>query len=214
MRSSKAAKPLSDPTCGHQVSRALLLDLIRSVGRSASCRLAAGSRIAARSGPRVLKRAKSLPHLVELAQGGVELGGFLRSFGILPRRALGAAAKIQDAQDGQDRESDEGRCQAEKSERVATTLAWNAFGCRTGPAAARPDGDSPLPGAAQLPAAKVATAPDQCTAGGTSIKLDNETMLPEMREPLSSSEAGRNRISCGPSDDAHAAFLPPTRAMG
>jgi hypothetical protein len=60
----------------------------------------------------VFERAESLPHVVQIAEGGVELWALRLRVGILWRRALTAVAKIQDEDEaGEDEEGDEGRCQ-------------------------------------------------------------------------------------------------------
>jgi hypothetical protein len=69
--------------------------------------LAAAVRVAARRSSRVLQRAKRLPHVMEVAQRGIE---FLRRRGGLGRprrRAPAAAAQVRNEEkDGRDGESE------------------------------------------------------------------------------------------------------------
>ena len=62
----------------------------------------------------MFERAESLPHVVQVAKGGIELRWLQPRFGILSRGALTAVAKIHDEDEaGEDREDDEGRCQGQ-----------------------------------------------------------------------------------------------------
>ena len=75
------------------------------------CGLTSAVRIAARCGALVLQRTKRLAHVVEFAQGRVELLRLRRALTLFGRRTLEATAHIQREQNDDDQgQGDEGGC--------------------------------------------------------------------------------------------------------